>query len=139
MTNICQLFVLNIRLTFSRYCGQITFYRDQCSVFFLLTFSVKHTSRCWIGVGGLSPRCVSVSYLGQRSISIKHLWKIHTNINWFVNSVVIIFSRFDTKVSSMSRKTILLNCLVTFKYVIFLFPFINNFKTESYSILLKHK
>ena len=37
-------------------------YRDQCSACFLLAFRLKRTCRCWVGVGGWSPRCVSVSY-----------------------------------------------------------------------------
>ena len=42
-----------------RYYAQITF----------LSASLQLISRCCVGVGGLSPRCVSVSYSGWRSIS----------------------------------------------------------------------
>ena len=46
------------------------FYRDQYSVSFLLALRLKRTCRCWVGVGGWSPRCVSVS--SQRFIG--HAW-----------------------------------------------------------------
>jgi len=43
--------------------ADILLFTEMCSVSFLLAFSVKRTSLCWVGVGGLSPRCIFVSYL----------------------------------------------------------------------------
>lgn len=58
--------------------------------FFLLAFSLYFSFRCCVGVGGLSPRCVSVSYSGWRSISDGYM---HTKIQ-AVSQIKLISSKY---------------------------------------------
>ena len=54
--------------------ADILLFTEEWSVFFLLAFSVKRSSRCWIGAGGLAPRFLSVSF----GLVAEEFWHVRT-------------------------------------------------------------